>query len=299
MMISLLAFLPLLGTAEKVEEKETKGTRGIPFDVFYLSRGEEVPATVVIPEGEGSFPLVVMAHGHGGSREENIGFSRIAKDLATQGIATIRMDFPGCGDSKEDFSVNNLSNMKEDVITGVTYALENYPINPEKVGILGYSMGGRIAIELIHEKSYPFAAMALLAPAVDTDSLKNVFGGRENFHFLKQTAVESEGGYAPFTTIYGQKQKLSVQWFEDLEKYNCEELLENREGENHIATLVVSGVDDDVVPYYLARSVSDAFHAQIITTPYDGHGYGFYSEDELILTLVSTGIVAFFYSQFQ
>ena len=65
-------------------------------EVMVMSRGAEIPATVVYPvtEGKLKFPLVVMAHGHGGGRQEHGGFGLIAERLAVAGIVSIRMDFP-------------------------------------------------------------------------------------------------------------------------------------------------------------------------------------------------------------
>ena len=113
------------------------------------SRGVEVPATLVLPEGvdiNGEYPLVVLAHGHGGSREENVGFKAIADALAAKGIASIRVDFPGCGDSTESFQENYMTNMKEDVLNAI-----QLPGTVTKLGLFGYSMGGRIVLELVNE----------------------------------------------------------------------------------------------------------------------------------------------------
>ena len=67
------------------------------------SRGVSIPATMVIPprKPEQALPLVLLLHGHGGTREEAGAFTRVAAELAARGIASIRMDFPGCGDSTE------------------------------------------------------------------------------------------------------------------------------------------------------------------------------------------------------
>src|SRR5688572_17553445 len=72
-------------------------------EVTIMNGARAVPATVVVPDGDGPFPAVVMNHGHGGGRQEGGGFAKLAKALADVGILTIRMDFPGSGDSKESF----------------------------------------------------------------------------------------------------------------------------------------------------------------------------------------------------
>src|SRR3954471_5754573 len=73
-------------------------------EVTVMNGARAVPATVVVPDGQGPFPAVVMNHGHGGGRNEGGGFAKLAKALADAGIMTIRMDFPGSGDSKESFT---------------------------------------------------------------------------------------------------------------------------------------------------------------------------------------------------
>lgn len=96
----LAASLAFIGSAAQAETVA---------DVTVMNGARAVPATVVIPDGEGPFPAVVMNHGHGGGRQEGGGFERLAKALADAGILTIRMDFPGNGDSKEPFTEGYLS----------------------------------------------------------------------------------------------------------------------------------------------------------------------------------------------
>ncbi|RZA20750.1 MAG: hypothetical protein EOP02_17745, partial [Proteobacteria bacterium] len=61
-------------------------------DITIMNGERAVPATVVVPDGAGPFPAVVMNHGHGGGRQEGGGFTRLADALARAGIVTIRMD---------------------------------------------------------------------------------------------------------------------------------------------------------------------------------------------------------------
>src|SRR5882724_10514479 len=96
------AFLVVLTSALMLSARGQGGDRHVgPFDftattVTPVSRGVRVPAVLTAPKVTGKYPLVVMAHGHGGSKDENGGFTAIANALASRGIASIRMDFPGC-----------------------------------------------------------------------------------------------------------------------------------------------------------------------------------------------------------
>lgn len=263
-------------------------------DITYESRGVQVPATVVLPEGDGPFPLVVLAHGHGGSRDENIGFGAIADVLQAKGIASIRMDFPGCGESTESFQLNTLTNMKQDVLSAVSYATENYPIDASKVGIFGYSMGGRIALSLLAEDAYDFAAAAFLAPANSTDDLKNLFGGMEAWDIMKDDAETN--GLTFFETIYGQTQELSTAWFTDLEANDnpAQVAAEKFDG----PSLVIYAADDEAVSPSVSEAVAQAMSAEMIDATGDGHSYGFYSDKTEVLDTVANGTADFFAGAF-
>ena len=261
--------------------------------VAYTSREAEVPAVVTMPDTEDAVPLVVICHGHGGNRDEATGFPTIAQKLATQGVASIRMDFPGCGESTEPFTANVLTNMKADVLAAVEYATTEYNVDPAKVGIFGYSMGGRISLELLADDAYDFAAVGLLAPAADTEDMKNLFGGAENWDKMKAEAA-TEKGYADYTTIYGQEQQLSAKWFEDLEATTAEDLLAAAAENNDAPVLVIYAEDDVAVAPAVSQAAADALGAQVITTPEDGHSYGFYSDKTEILATVTDGAANFF-----
>lgn len=259
-------------------------------DITYTSRGVDVPATIVLPEGDGPFPFVVLVHGHGGSRHENIGFPAIADALAAQGIASIRMDFPGCGDSGESFQQNTLGNMKQDVLAAIDTMTGEYPVDTEKAGILGYSMGGRIALELLAEKAYDFKAVALLAPAAQTEGLKGLFGGDEGWQTLRAEAESN--GFAVFTTIYGQVQELSLAWFEDLEA-NMDPTADAAAAYAGNA-VVIYAAEDEAVSADISQAVAEAFGAAVIHADGDGHSYGFYSDKTEVLETVANGAADFF-----
>lgn len=250
------------------------------IDTTVSSRGVAVPVTYVHPlvaEGE-SFPLVIMLHGHGGTRNEAGGYTRVAEGLAAKGIASIRMDFPGCGDSTESFANNNLSNMLLDIQASREYALARPKVDQQRIGLLGYSMGGRLA--LLHASSEEtYKAVATWTPAAQNgaDSMFGFFGGPAAWADLKARAA-SEGAIT-FTTRWGQEQQLGLKFFTDMEESRPLDGVENIKA----PLLVLYGDLDDVV----LPSVSESVLAAAINSPEvvrhivkgADHGLGLYSDE--------------------
>lgn len=261
-------------------------------DITVMNGARAVPATVVLPDGEGPFPAVVMNHGHGGGRQEGGGFGRLAKALADAGIATIRMDFAGTGDSKEPFTEGYLSNMISDSNASLAYLLANYPVDPARLGILGYSQGGRIALTIAQTPDSPYKAVGLLAPSANWGKELAVFlAGSEEKYDALYTEASSDKGYADYTTQYGQQQQLGKKWFD--------ELLESRPLDGIAAykgaMLVVHGHKDTVIPPAQNEAVVAAYPAaSIVLVPDADHGYGFYSDQPAVSALVESSFAKFF-----
>jgi len=263
-------------------------------DVTVMNGDREVPATVVVPDGEGPFPAVVMNHGHGGGRQEGGGFERLAKALAEAGIVTIRMDFAGTGDSKAPWTDQSLSSMISDSNASLDYLLENYPVDPERVGILGYSMGGRVALTIAEAPDSPYKAVGLLAPSANQGKgLLLTLAGSEAEYERLYAEAKGEKGYADYTTQYGQQQQLSLAWFDELLASSPLEGIDAYSG----PMLVVHGDKDVVIPPADNEAVVAAYpKASIVLVPEADHGYGFYSDQPEVSALVEKSFADFFSS---
>ena len=258
--------------------------------VTYSSGERAVPAVVTLPAGEGPFPAVVMNHGHGGSKDENVGFVGVARALAQAGFATIRMDFPGCGDSEASFTENTLSNMMADSNAGLAYLMDNYSIDADRLGILGYSMGGRLALELLSGKDNPYKAAVLLSAAANPgeEAIAGVVGPDTTIDEAK--AIAKEKGSFDYTTQYGQELSLSEGWFDDMLVDPLADIA-NYTG----PMLVLHGDQDTVVTDATNKLIVAAYPAaQEIVVPDADHGYGFYSDQPEVTALVETSITDFF-----
>ena len=107
-------------------------------------------------------PLLVLVHGgvHENARPDDE--ARIVRELVTQGYAIIAPDYRGSTGYGADFyhaiDYGGLEN--DDVLAGKKWMLENHAnIDPERVGILGWSHGGMITLMNIfaHPQDYKVA----------------------------------------------------------------------------------------------------------------------------------------------
>lgn len=266
-------------------------------DEWIESRGVEIPVTLVTPSTpRDTTPLVILIHGHGGTRHEAGGFTAVAQGLANQGIASVRMDFPGCGDSKESFTQNNLSNMLQDIAAARRYAEAQITVDPQRRGLLGFSMGGRLAIKLA-TTTPDYRALALWAPsAIDGAATMNHYlGGVQAYQRMKQQAIDE--GFAPFTTFWGQKQQLGPRWFTDIEQSTPGSDIRRYQG----ALFVLYGDQDTVIePRISEQLISNARLAQpIVRHIVEGadHGLGFFNNDTVSSNQTINQTVAFLTEQ--
>ena len=273
------------------EETETDAEATyISETVSIEANGRIVPAVVTLPVGEGPFPAVVLNHGHGGNKDEGTGFGGIAEALAEAGIASIRMDFPGCGDSTEPFTENTLSNMIADSNAAKDYLVANYPVDADKLGILGYSMGGRIALEIITAEDNPYQATLILSglSTPGDEAIANILP--EGMTVEDAIAVAEEKGSYDYTTQYGQNLSLSAQWFTDM-LVDPLANIDNYTG----PMLVIHGDKDDVVTDATNKlTVSSYSAAEELIVPDADHGYGFYSDQPDVTAMVEGSITDFF-----
>ena len=265
--------------------------------VNVISRGQSVPATFVTPVAKNKelFPLVLIAHGHGGSREENGGLTLLAEKLASRGIASMRMDFPGCGQSQDTFANNTPINMLTDAQNSLAFALEQGQIDLNNIGIFGYSMGGRISLDLATKDSRIKAA-GFLAPATDNGNtlIQRIVGGEDIQATLYATASQEEG-YAEFQPRFGGTQKLSKEWFDQLTATNPIDKLSKFNGD----LMVVCGTEEPKVRKDACNSLLELAKNSAKSVNYADiqdadHGYGFFNGREDVKNKTIDAFVDFF-----
>lgn len=233
------------------------------------SRDALIPATAVFPSVVGDAPFAVLAHGFCGSRDEKTGFAEIAHKLAERGIASIRPDFAGGGDSRESFLEYTMANTAADVAACVEYMLGRSGIR-DRVGIIGNSLGARTVLEYL-ARGGRCDAVCLLSPAAANRGQFAAFSGEENF--LKMREIAERDGSCPYRTFSGGEVPLSPVLFCELYDVDAISKIKPLVGRS----LVIYAADDEVVPAAISRRVADAFGAKLVECTGGGHTLGFYS----------------------
>jgi alpha/beta superfamily hydrolase len=115
------------------------------LQVSFPSGGQQVVGMLHIPERTPA-PGVIMCHGFTGHKAETHRlFVTAARDFAKHGLAVLRFDFRGSGDSEGEFSEMTVSREIEDARTALDFLSARPEVQAARVAVLGLSLGGCVA----------------------------------------------------------------------------------------------------------------------------------------------------------
>jgi pimeloyl-ACP methyl ester carboxylesterase len=184
-LLTLDAFAPL---PEATEEP-------VPYnveDVTFESGDVTLAGTLTLPPTEGPHPVVVLVSGSGPqNRDESLGvgiairpFRLIADALTREGVAVLRYDDRGVGESTGDFATATTSDFSTDAAAAIDYLLTREDIDPDQIGLLGHSEGGYVAAMLGASNPDLDFIISMAGPGVN---------GRDVLLVQNQRYMEAEG----------------------------------------------------------------------------------------------------------
>ncbi|MEM6523059.1 MAG: bifunctional alpha/beta hydrolase/OsmC family protein [Bacteroidota bacterium] len=174
----------------------------------------------------------------------------ISRSLTQQGIAVLRFDFTGLGNSHGDFSETNFSSNIGDLYAAYTFLKQEY--EPPKI-IIGHSLGGA----------------AVLAAAGGMEAIKSVVtvGSPSDpihvKHLLAEGLDEIKQKGEATVSIGGRPFKMKKQFLDDLEKNDLKAIL----GSLNKALLILHSPQDEIVGIENARKIYEgAMHPKSFVT---------------------------------
>lgn len=113
--------------------------------VVFPGDAGQLEGFLAVPEGTGPFPAIVVCHPHpqyGGSSDNNV-VAAVCGGAYQQGIATLRFNFRGVGESAGGFDGGN--GEQQDVVAALNFLRAHPQIDPLRVGLAGYSFGAGVS----------------------------------------------------------------------------------------------------------------------------------------------------------
>ena len=227
-------------------------------------------------------PCVVMLHGFTGtSIEPHRLFVLMARAFAAAGIAALRFDFRGSGQSEGSFSEMTLTRELEDALAAIAMLKGHRElIDRSRLGILGLSMGGLMAA--LTAGTVDVKALALWAPASPAVMLGWFQGERRNPASIAAAFADSFAGAefpagigfdAPSGHMDFGGNPVSKEFFIDALNHNSLETVKNHNG----PTLIVHGTADPTVPFAVGQQYAAALESRATLHAIDGAGHTFES----------------------
>ena len=116
----------------------------VESEVWFRSDDARIYGTLCRPESSDRSPVAVLVHGFGSFRDELTGFVELAERLAGNGISSLRMDMRGCGRSGTRGLMHPIWDWVSDVCQAVSFLETSASVIPDRIAVVGMSMGGGV-----------------------------------------------------------------------------------------------------------------------------------------------------------
>ena len=239
---------------------------GFTETVVTLDNG--VVATLNQPASDEPVPAVLMLHGFASYRDE-VGemYKRLAAALAERGIGSLRIDFRGWGESAGGMENSTVVGMVEDAAAGYAYLSGLDFVDSSRIGLIGFSLGGRIAIVSAGQNPDWYQSMVLWSA-----------GGNLAPDFLGQEYADAAAADGAVTIDLGWREvTLGAGFFDSLTAFDVEVEYPKYSGD----VFIVAGTDDpdpaEYLPWYLAHAQGALRGAYLV--PGGDHIYATLTDD--------------------
>lgn len=206
---------------------------------FTKPNGQRLAARLELPPDE-PIAYALFAHCFTCSKDLKAAVN-ITRALSAAGIAVLRFDFTGLGESEGEFADTNFSANVDDLITSAHFLEAEYRA-PQL--LIGHSLGGAAVLMAASKLPSVKAVATVAAPCEPSHVLRLLEGQRE--------VIENEGEAA--VVLAGRRFTVKKQFLADLGAQHMQEVIANL----RCALLVMHSPSDDVVGIGNAASIFQA-----------------------------------------
>lgn len=201
---------------------------------FHDQKGHRVSAVLSQPE-QPTDRIAVLCHGFLSSKNSTTN-KTLTRLLNEQGMATLRFDFFGQGESEGEFEDITTSLAMGQAHAAITHVASN---GFRKIGLVGSSFGGLVSILTAAERK-DIACLALKCPVVDfAEELRLEFGPDELARWQATDTI-------PNITGGSERVRLKYRLYQDC----LERIAYEPAARITVPTLIVQGQRDELVPLH-------------------------------------------------
>lgn len=256
----------------------------------------EIPATLTLPVSaskDAKVPGVVMLHGTGSNRDEaGMGYALAAPRMAADGIATLRIDFMGNGDSTASYRDYNYTSAVIDAKAAADYLAGLETVDGGNLGVMGWSQGGTDALLAAEAHPDTFQAVVTWSGALELNGA-SLFAGTS---FEDAYAQAKKEGFYTMTFDWREPLELGERWFQEVAETNILKVTADIKA----PILAINGKDDTTVTHDNAEKIVKAAanaDSQLLLVDNCDHTYNVFSGDFTALYQTVDATAAFFQAQ--
>ena len=210
---------------------------------FSNAADQRLSARIDLPENQNAVSYALFAHCFTCSKNIKA-ISNISRALTREGIAVLRFDFTGLGESEGDFADTNFSSNVEDLVMAADFMAESY--RAPKI-LIGHSLGGAAVLQAAAKIPAAVAVITIAAPA-DPAHVSHALGESKEIIERRGEAV---------VDLSGRTFKIKKQFLDDLESVRMQKTIRNL---NRALLILHSPVDDVVGIENAAKIFQTARH---------------------------------------
>jgi len=138
-------------------------------EIFFNNGDLQLAGMLILPGGEGPFPVAVIIHGSGTSHRDSKWYLAVAKHLQENEVAVLLPDKRGSAKSEGDWRSASFDDLAGDTISAIEFIKTQDQFDYSAIGIIGMSQGGWIApLAAVKSEDVSFV-VSMSGAAVTTD----------------------------------------------------------------------------------------------------------------------------------
>lgn len=227
------------------------------------------------------FPTLIMFHGFTGHKlEPHRMFVKFSRMLSEKGIAVVRFDFSGLGESDGDFEEMTFSGEVKEAEAIFDYTCSLRTTDPKKIGLLGLSMGGAVASIVAGRNPHDIKTLVLWS-AADIEVMKTIYRTKK----ANGSGFQDERGCYDISGLW-----LNPDFYDDLNHWDTYREVEKFQGK----ILIVHGSKDETVPVAIGHGYQKVLgeRAELVVIEDADHTYNRHDWEKTLFQETSRFLVA-------